>query len=188
MVKRWWPLWVPTTSPDSLMRSPSGGAFSPSRRGDEAGVVVVGDEADLLAVGLVEDGEVEALGDRPDLGLMEAADGEEHAGEFVPLCAEEDIGLVFAVVEAAEEGGLAVDLLNAGVVAAGDEVGVDLACVVVELAELEPVVAADAGVGRAARGVLGREVVHDAAEVLAEVDDVEGDAELCGDEACVGGV
>ena len=77
---------------------------------------------------------------------------------------------------------------DAGVVAGGDEVGVELLAVRPELAELQPVVADDARVGRAAGEVLVGEVVDDAVEVALEVEGVERDVEPVGDAAGVAGV
>ena len=72
--------------------------------------------------------------------------------------------------------------------AGGDEVGVELLAVGPELAELEPVVADDARVRRAAREVLVGEVVDDAVEVVLEVEGVERDVEPVGDAAGIAGV
>src|SRR4051812_40508457 len=61
--------------------------------------------------------------------------------------------------------------------AAGDVVRADGLGIGSELAELQPVVAANARVGRAAPVVLVDEVVDDAAEVFLEVQHVKGDTE-----------
>jgi hypothetical protein len=157
---------------------------------EESGVVVVGDEADFLGVGLVVDGEAELMGELADVGFFEVTQGEEHAGEFVAGDAEEDVGLVFFEVAGAEEvrlAGLGV-VGDAGVVAGGDEVRADGTGVAGEFAELEVFVAADAGVGGSAGIVLGDEVVDDLVEIGLEIEGVEGDVEEAGDEAGVGGV
>src|SRR5436190_12184150 len=71
-------------------------------------------------------------------------------------------------------------VLNSRVVTARDKLRIDLFRIFVQLAELQPVVAAHARIGRAAGVVLGDEVVDDPAEVLLEVADVERDAEFGG--------
>ncbi len=97
--------------------------------------------------------------------------------------AEEDVGLVFAMIETAHEGALAGCgiVADAGVVAAGDVIGADGLGIFRELAEFEPVVAAHAGVRRAPAVVLIDEVVDDPPEVFFKVEDVEGDVEHTGD-------
>ncbi len=102
--------------------------------------------------------------------------------------AEEDVALVFVVVESTEEGGYVVDGFDACVVAGGDVLGVDGFGVLGEFAELEPVVAADAGVGSSTGVIFIDEVVDDSAKVLFEVEDVEGDIEFGGDELGVFGI
>ena len=92
------------------------------------------------------------------------------------------------MVLAAEEVGFAVDGDRAGVVAGGDEIGADGMGVAGEFAELEVFVATDAGVGGAAGIVLADEVIDDPAEIVLEVEGIEGDVEDAGDVAGVGGV
>src|SRR5207244_11648356 len=70
---------------------------------DEGGVILIGDEADFLRVRLVEDREVQLLGDRADGGLFHAADGEQGVLERFAAHAEEDVALVLAMVDAAKE-------------------------------------------------------------------------------------
>ena len=155
---------------------------------DEGGVVAVGDEADFLAVGLAGDGDAEAFGEIAHFGLRHRAEREEGAGELVLREAEEEIGLVLAVIDAtahlpAAAGGVEGD---AGVVAGGDALGADAVGHVEKLVELDEVVAEGAGDGRAAGEVLVDEGLDDLAlEALFEVDDVVGNAELLGDAAGV---
>ncbi len=155
----------------------------------QAGVVVVGHEADLLAVGLVEHVQAPVLGHLPHLVLVIRPHWQQHVIKPIARAAKEDVGLVLAGVAAAHEhrppGGVALD---ARVMPGGDVVGVDGPGVGVELAELQPVVAADAGVGRAAGVVFADEVVDDAAEVALEVEHVEGHTKLPRDRAGVGGI
>src|SRR5208283_3578064 len=83
---------------------------------------------------------------------------------------------------------LALSGNDLGVVAGGDEIGLELLAVGPELAELQPVVADDARVGRAAGEVFVREVVDDAFEVRLEVERVERDVEPVGDAPGVAGI
>src|SRR5690606_36753062 len=79
-------------------------------------------------------------------------------------------------------------VLDAGVMTRGDEISADLAGVLVELAELQLIVAAHAGIGGAAGGVLIDEVVDDAAKVFLEVADEERDAQFRRDGPGIGRV
>ena len=69
-----------------------------------------------------------------------------------------------------------------------DELGPDAVGIFQQLAELQPVVAHDAGVRRSARDVLFDEVVLDSPKVVAEVEGVERHIEPIGDAAGIGGV
>src|SRR5262249_39329144 len=97
-------------------------------------------------------------------------------------------GLVLGRVGGAVQLGLPAAGDDAGVVPRGHVVGPELPAVVPELAELEPVVADDAGVGRPPGQVLVGEVVHDAGEVVLEVQGVEGQVQPVRDPAGVAGV
>src|SRR5436305_875130 len=68
------------------------------------------------------------------------------------------------------------------------EIGAKLLAVAPELAELEPGIADNARIGRAALDILVDEVVHDPAEVLLEVERVEGDIEAVRDAAGIAGI
>ena len=100
---------------------------------------------------------------------------------------KEDVGLVLAGVDAAEEAHAAVRAVGeAGVMAGGDIVGVELEGAVHEEVDLDAVVASDAGVEGTAALVLGEEVVDDVgAELALGVDDVVACAEGVADAAGV---
>ena len=70
---------------------------------DEARVVAVGHEADLLALGLVGDGQPALPGDGADARLVEPADGEEGGLELRLGEAEEEVGLVLGAVRALQQ-------------------------------------------------------------------------------------
>src|ERR1700716_138783 len=85
------PSWRPTTPP--------------ARLGPEllhqCGVVAVGYEADILAVGLVGDGEVETLGERPRLALGQGTERKAQEVELFLGGAEQEIALVARRIGAA---------------------------------------------------------------------------------------
>src|SRR5512132_1546870 len=93
-VKCWCPPWVPTTSPDVVTSCPSR---------IRSGVVLVVHKADLLRVGLVEHGELQFLGQRPHLVLLEAPDRQQRVLDRLAAHAEQDVALVLAVVAAAHQ-------------------------------------------------------------------------------------
>ena len=70
----------------------------------EKGIVVaVGDEADLVAVGLLGDGEIELARERADSRLVERADREERVRELILRQREEEIRLILRGIDAALE-------------------------------------------------------------------------------------
>jgi len=77
---------------------------------------------------------------------------------------------------------------DARVMTGCDELGTDRLGVLRELAELQPVVAAYAGVGRASPVVLGDEVVDHAREVVLEVQHVQRDFQRRRHPTGVGGI
>ena len=155
----------------------------------QARVVVVGHEADLLRIRLAEDRKPQLLGKRAHRGLAHAADRQQHPRQPLARRAEEHVALVLVQVHAPPQREAAgIVRLHARVVAACHELRVDLLGVVVQLAELQPVVAAHARVRRAAGVVFAHEVIDDPPEVLLEVHHVEGNAELRRHQPRVGGV
>jgi hypothetical protein len=94
------------------------------------------------------------------------------------LGTEENVGLILAVIQATKETVFAIRSgLDPGVVSARDMRGTDLPGMGVQPPELQPVVAAYAGVRRAPRIVLLDEVVDDPAEFALEINHVERDVE-----------
>ena len=136
------------------------------------------DKADLLAIGLVGRGQAEATGPCADLVFGELAHRQEHPAEPLTGHLKEHRGLVFATVAAAVQAVAPVgSRQQPGMMAGGHVAGTDGVGVVEEPAKLQPGVAADAGVGRAAAAILGSKVVDDAVEVVGEIERVERDAE-----------
>ncbi len=103
---------------------------------------------------------------------------------------KEHVGLVFVMIQpAAESFGLRdrVDA-DACIVPGGDKVCPDSFGILSQLAELEPVVTAHAGIGRPAAVVFGDEVIDDLREVLLEVQDIERNAQCGRDSTSIGRV
>ena len=71
---------------------------------DEAGVVTVGDEADLLALRLLGDRQAESTGMRAHLALGEVAERKARPGELGLGQAEEKVGLVLGARRARAAG------------------------------------------------------------------------------------
>jgi hypothetical protein len=153
--------------------------------GQEALGVAVGDEADVVRIRLVGDGEAAGAGLLADLGLGDVAEGEHGVGQLVAGQDGQDVGLVLARVDAADE----FAVVDAGVVAGADGVEAQSHRPVEDGGELDLLVAADAGVGGAAGRVLGHEVFDDVGvEAFGHVPDVERDADHVGGAAGIAGV
>jgi len=148
---------------------------------DKTGVVAVGNETDFLGFGFVTDGQTEAAGVLADLVFAKAAQGKLHKVEGVPGHAEQEIGLVFVRIDAAQKtlvGTLGAGL-DAGVVAGDKRLGRQRAGAFEERQEFHLFVAAHAGVGGLA-ALIGRdEIVDDGLlEQVLVIDDVKGDVEV----------
>ena len=145
---------------------------------DEACVVIIVYEADLLRVGFVEDRKIEPAGDPSDIRLVILADRKQHFPEPLLRCTEEHVALVLVAVDAPQKPRRAGAPVDPRIMARGDEPGAHLPGIGMQLAELQPVIASDAGVRRATRVVLSHEVIDDPAELLLEVADVQGNPQL----------
>jgi len=157
-------------------------------RFEERGVVIAGNEADFLAVFLVVGFEAHLFRNRPDFRLGQAAKGEDGAGQLLLPQAEEEIGLVLAFINGAQESGTAFSLMfDAGVMAGGDVGRAERAGLGQEIAKLELFVAHDTRVGGASGAVFAGEVIDDHfLKLIRLVDDIVGNAERVGDATRIG--
>ena len=174
------PSWRPSTAPSSstIVAGDRQRAAAAQRRGrDEARVVAVGDEADLLRLGLVAFGRPSRSACGAHLVLGQVAEREPHRAELVAGHREQEVRLVLAGIDAAPQQARTVDDLR--VVAGGEHVGADRARALEQRRELDVLVAPHARVRRLAREVRLDEVVdHRGAELGREIDDVVRDAEV----------
>ncbi len=90
-------------------------------------IVAVGNEADVLAVGLGGDGEAEFGGDLPHFGLGQAAEREAQVIELLVGRRVEEIRLVARRIERAVQFGPGRPLQAAHVMAGGEAIGAELA-------------------------------------------------------------
>ncbi len=148
----------------------------------------VGDEAHVLAVGLVRGAQTELGGPSPHLLLGHPADGQEHPLEVAALEHVDHVALVLAGVAPPHDPPLAIgpDPLDAGVVAGGDGVEPEHLGPAQQAVELQVPVALDARVRGQPGGVIGHVGLDDVGgEVVAEVEDQVLDAEAVGHAAGV---
>ena len=143
--------------------------------------VAVGNEADVVAVGLLRDGK-SALGSLSPYDRLRRgrAEREHRVRKLLRRQHAENVRLIFGLVGGAVQlavAGLVGD--DVGVVPGGDRVESECERLLQYRRELDALVASHAGVGRAARGVLGDEVSDDVVgEALREIPDIERDAQL----------
>jgi hypothetical protein len=135
------------------------------------------DEAHLLALGLVVDGQAQLARQAADLRLGHLADGESHTLQPRRLDRREEVRLVLRAVQAALQAPAAGFPFHAGVVARGHQRRAQGVGVLKEAAELDVAVAQDARVGRAAAAVLFAEPVDQALEVGGKVEHGKPDAQ-----------
>ena len=147
-------------------------------------IVPVGDEADVLRVGLLRVFKAEVCGEGADLRLAVFADGKQQMRELALRHLVEHIALILVRVHAAQEQVTARRSVeaDAGVVPGGNIVEAVVERPVEHRAELQLAVAVQTGVRGAARAVFRDKMPHDlAAEKVAQVEHPVGDAHLRGD-------
>jgi hypothetical protein len=160
---------------------PDGPAFA-----YESEVIVVGHEADILAVRLVVHRQTVLLRNSPDLSLGVAADREKHVRKQLAPESEQNIRLILGAVEGPRHAaGAIARLANASVMTGRNEVGSDLFAVGPKLAKLEPDVADDAWIGRAAGNVFVGKIILDPRKVALEIERVERDVDPIRDPFCI---
>src|SRR6185437_13527417 len=154
--------------------------------GQEAAGIAVGDEAHVVAVGLVRDQQPAGVRLLPHLGLGRVAQREQRVRDLVLVEHREHVGLVLAGVDGPLQRAVGRD---PRVVPGADRVEAEGERPVEDRRELDLLVAAQARVRGPARRVLGDEVVdHVAGEALGHVPHVERDADHVGGPARVAGV
>ena len=154
------PSWRPTTRPvhvDDLARF---GGLGPELL-HHRGVVAIGHEADVLAVGLVGDGELVALGQRARLALGHVAERKAQEVELLGRRAEQEVALVARRIGAAMQLGPRLAHQALHVVAGRQRLGAQLARRAEQVAELHRAIAGDAGHRRLAAHVGIGERLHD---------------------------
>ncbi len=157
---------------------------------DEADVILIGNKTDFLAVFFLGRLDAHPPGHFAEIAFVGFADGEDDFREQFPADSKQHVGLVLRQILAADQSGLvfACDRNQPRIMSGGDSLGPDLASEVPELAELEPVVAHHAGVGRAAGEVFIGEVIFDPAESILKVQSMKRNIQGIGDAAGIGGI
>ncbi len=152
---------------------------------DHVGIAAVGDEADVLAVGLVGDPEAELRGERAGLRLVDVAEREAQQVELLLRRGIEEIALVAAGIGRAEQTPAAIGEFAADDIMAGRQrIGAELAGEPEQVLELHRAVALDAGDRRLAGEIaLGEALDHGVAEAVLVIEHVMGNADLLGDAA-----
>jgi len=148
---------------------------------DQPGVGPVRDEADVLAVRLLRYRQPQAPGQRPHRVLVPGAQREAQEVELRARGGEQEIALVARAIDRAAQFGAGRSLASAHVVAGGQGVGTELARGGQQVAELDRLVAADAGNRRLAAHIgVGEVVDHLGAKAALVVQDIMRDAEVVG--------
>ncbi len=149
---------------------------------DQSGIVAVGHEADVLAVGLGRDHQPELGRDPPHLVLRQVAEREAQELELLARRTVKEVALVAARIGALVELNPPVVHDPPDVMAGGEAVGAKLPREADQIDELHALVAARARHGRATAGIFVDEAVdHAAPEAACVIEHVMGDAEPVGD-------
>ena len=151
------------------------------RPAQEARCVAVGDEADVVAVGLAGDQEAAARGLGAHVLLQVRTQRQQGAPQLIRGQHSQHVRLVLRRVDRPVQLRASGAVDDARVVSRGDRVEVHGHGPVEDGAELDALVASHARIRRAALAVLLQEVLdHLVREALGQVPDVEGDAEHVG--------
>src|ERR1035437_11185952 len=142
---------------------------------DKARVVVVGNEADFLALGLVRGRKAQGARAGPNFGFGHGAKRENSSREFVLPEREKKIRLILGVVGRAQQMKSAVcPLLYSGVMSGRDVVGRKRAGAAPQAIEFDLAIAHHARIRRAPIEIFGDEVIdHARGEIGAQIDHIE---------------
>ena len=139
-------------------------------------------EADVLAVGLLGDGEAEARRGLARLRLGHLAEGKTQHVELAPGGGEHEVALVALVVTGAEQAAATRDGPARDIVPGGEDVGAEVPGRREKVAKLDALVAVDAGDRRLAGEIgLGETVDHGGLEPALIVEHVVGNSQAVGD-------
>ena len=148
---------------------------------DQGAVIAGGDEADVLAVRLGGDPEAQRGGDAAHLGLFQIGQGEAQIVELVLGGGEQEIGLVARMVDRLAHLRAIADGGAADIVARRHGLGAQVAGDVQQVAELDRLIAADAGDrGLALQIGVGELIDHSVLEPALVVQDIVGNADHLG--------
>ena len=166
------PPWRPSTRPSTCTMSPASAA--PGLQAlDDVGVAALRHEADVLAVGLVGDGQGELARQRAHLGLAIGAEGKHQPIELGARGGEQEVALVALGIAGAAELGAGGPGAQLDVVAGGERVRLELARGRQQLVELDLLVADHTRDRRFAGHIAVGERLHDRRlEALLVVEDV----------------
>ena len=168
---------------DDLARHASESAFEEPRR------VTVRNEADVMAIRLARDEQTALLCLSSHCGLEVGTEGEYGALKLVSSQDAQDVGLILLRVRGPMEFGTVRALDDLRVVAGRNCIEVQGERSVEDCAELDLLVAAQAGIGRSTALVLGDEIVDNVrCEPLREIPDIEGNAEHVGHAPCISSI
>ena len=149
---------------------------------DQPGIIAVGDEADVLAVGLGRDRQAGLGRDPAHLVLGQVAERKAQEIELLARRPVEEIALVAARIGAPVELGPPSPDDSPHIMAGGEAIGAELAREGDEVGELHPLVAQRARDRRSATRIfVGEAVDHARAEAAFVVEHIMGDAEPVGD-------
>ncbi|MND74849.1 hypothetical protein D3C80_664530 [compost metagenome] len=148
---------------------------------DQGAVVARRHEADVLAVRLGGDAQAERRGDAAHLGLFQIGQGEAQIVELILGRGEQEVGLVARVVDRLAHLRAVADGGATDIVAGGHGFGAQVAGHVQQVAELDRLIAPDAGDRRLALQITVRELVdHRVLEAAFVVQDIVRNADQFG--------
>ena len=155
---------------------------------NHSSVVVGGNEADLLALRLVDHGQMSEAGFLTYFLLMQVTHRKQAFLENRVGDGRQKVGLILVPVDATGETGPVRLLDDARIVTGGDVLRAELAGEIVEDIKLDPLVAAGTGIGRATITILIDEVVDNPTEAFGVVEGVKGDIQAVRHPAGIDGI
>ncbi len=151
-------------------------------------MIAVGHETDFDAVRLIGNAKTRLARQGAHFVFAMAANGKQQMRQHFAAQAVQHIRLILVRIGGAVQLDTGSGPNDLGVVARGDEIGLQLLAVAPQLAELQPVVAHYARIGRAPQQIFVGEVIDDAIKLALKVEGIERDIEAVGDTTGVAGI